>query len=45
VVLIPEKVGAVEVKDFRPISLVGSIYNSSRGVGKQIERDTGGNSV
>ena len=24
--LIPKKVNAVEVKDFRPISLVGSIY-------------------
>ena len=25
--LIPKKVDAVEVKDFRPISLVGEIYN------------------
>ena len=25
--LIPKKVDAVEVKDFRPISLVGGIYN------------------
>ena len=26
VVLIPKKAGAIEMKDFRPISLVGSMY-------------------
>jgi hypothetical protein len=28
--LIPKKAGAVELKDFRPISLIGEMYKSFR---------------
>lgn len=40
IVLIPKKTNPINIRDFRPISLIGSVYKFlAKGVGQWIEKD------